>query len=87
MDEIETLRRRLRYQSAHRGTKELDILLGRFADAHLDTLDAAGLQIYATLLEVEETTLYGWLTGLEDVWPEYDTAIWRFVKEAASQAG
>ena len=37
MDEaIENRRKRLLYQSAHRGTKESDLLLGAFAAAHLD---------------------------------------------------
>ncbi len=44
MDEaIATRRKRLLYQSSHRGTKESDLLLGAFAAAHLDVFTPAQL--------------------------------------------
>ena len=57
----ERLRRRLRFRSHHRGCKELDLLLGRFADRHLATMDAALLADYAALLEVEDPVMLDWL--------------------------
>ena len=54
-------RRRLRYRAWHRGTRELDLLLGPYADAELDQMDQAGLDRFETLLEAEETDLQAWL--------------------------
>ena len=43
--------KRLKFRSWHRGTRELDLLLGPFADRHLDRLSAAELAEYEALLE------------------------------------
>lgn len=58
-----TLRRRLRYRSHHRGTKELDVLLGHFADRHLDAMTRGQLVAYEALLAVEDPVMLGWLMG------------------------
>ena len=64
MDEaVETLRRRLLYQSAHRGTQESDLLLVAFARAHLPAFSAAQLQRYAALLEESDNDLFDWISG------------------------
>jgi antitoxin CptB len=62
-DSTETLRRRLRWRSHHRGTKELDILFGRFADAHLGAMTREELLVYESLLEVEDPLMLGWMMG------------------------
>jgi antitoxin CptB len=56
---------RLRYRSWHRGTRELDMLLGPFADAYLHTLTPDSLRQYAALLDHSEPDLYKWLTGID----------------------
>ncbi|WP_305970800.1 MULTISPECIES: succinate dehydrogenase assembly factor 2 [unclassified Mameliella] len=59
----ETRLRRLRMRSMRRGTKEMDILLIRFAEARLDALDAAGLDAYEALLAENDQDLYQWISG------------------------
>jgi len=56
-------RRRLRHRSHHRGTKELDILLGAFADAHLGAMDDGALRCYERVLTVEDPVMLDWLFG------------------------
>ena len=64
MDEaIENRRKRLLYQSAHRGTKESDLLLGAFAAAHLDAFTPAQLDSYETMLNENDGDLFDWVTG------------------------
>ena len=64
MDEaVEIQRKRLLYQSGHRGTKESDLLLGAFAAAHLGRFDAGQLQRYAALLDESDNDLFDWITG------------------------
>lgn len=53
----------LRMRSWRRGMKEMDLILGPYADAHLDRLSAADLDAYATLLEENDQDLYLWVTG------------------------
>jgi antitoxin CptB len=64
MDEaVETLRKRLLYQSSHRGTQESDLLLGAFARARLPAFSAAQLERYAALLEESDNDLFDWISG------------------------
>jgi len=62
-DDLVRCRKRLKYRSWHRGTKEMDLLLGPFADACLDGFDAAQLAQYEALLEEPEPDVYEWILG------------------------
>ncbi len=77
-------RRRLRFRSWHRGTREMDLVLGRFADRHLAALDAATLDAYEALLSVPDPELYGWLTGRATVPAAYDTPLMRHLIAAVA---
>ena len=55
--------KRLSMRSWRRGTKEMDLVLGPFADAHLDTLDAADLDVYDALLNENDQDLLPWVLG------------------------
>lgn len=57
--------RRLRYRAWHRGTKEMDLLLGPYADARLEAMDGRELDRFETLLEELDTDLLAWLMGQE----------------------
>jgi antitoxin CptB len=57
------LRRRLLFQSRHRGVKELDLILGPFAERHLGEFDATELRQYAELLAEQDPDIYDWLIG------------------------
>jgi antitoxin CptB len=63
MDEVETRRKRLIYQSHHRGTKESDLLLGAFAEAHLGAFTSAQLDRYEALLEENDRDIFDWVSG------------------------
>jgi antitoxin CptB len=65
MIDIETTehrRRRLRFRSWHRGTREMDLILGRFADAHVPSMTPQQLDRYAALLENSDPDIYDWVT-------------------------
>lgn len=76
---IETWRRRLTFRSWHRGTKELDLLFGPFADARLGGYDAAALAQYEELLMAPDPDVYGWIVGRETPDAAYDTPVLRDV--------
>jgi len=71
-DELERTRKRLRFRSWHRGTKEMDILLGNFADRHLAGFSPAQLDRYDTLLQNSDPDLYGWISGRDALPAAYD---------------
>ncbi|HWP27717.1 MAG TPA: succinate dehydrogenase assembly factor 2 [Xanthobacteraceae bacterium] len=78
---LDVRRRRLLYRSWHRGTREMDLILGRFADAHMADLAEQELDDYEALLEVPDADLFAWLTGATPVTPRCDTALFRRLRE------
>ena len=66
-DNISIKRKRLRFRSWHRGTREMDLLLGRFADAKLEEFDDKLLDAYDAFLSCSDPDIYNWLTRQEPV--------------------
>lgn len=73
-------RRRLRFRSWHRGTREADFVLGRFADVHLAHFSPEQLDRYAALLEKSDPEIYDWLTDRAPVPLAFDTDVFRLLK-------
>jgi antitoxin CptB len=67
LEDIETKRKRLVYRSWHRGTREMDLLMGSFADLHIGGFDPAQLAAYDEILHHSDPDLYNWITGMEPV--------------------
>jgi antitoxin CptB len=78
-DGLDPRRRRLLFRSWHRGTREADLIMGRFADVHIEGFDDAELDQYEHLLGAIETDLLAWVTGVVSVPPEHDTLMFRRV--------
>lgn len=55
--------RRLRMRAWRRGTREMDLILGPFADASLAGMDEAALDHFEALLEENDHDLYAWVSG------------------------
>jgi antitoxin CptB len=56
-------RKRLHFRSWHRGTRESDLILGSFAEAHLAAFDDAQLDRYEALLDCADADLFDWIAG------------------------
>lgn len=80
-DGLDPRRRKLLFRSWHRGTREADLIMGRFADAHLANLTDAELDQFEHLLDALETDLLSWMTGLSEVPADHNTAMFRRVRE------
>ena len=55
--------RRLRFRAWHRGLREVDLILGRFADAHGTNLSDDELIAFEALLGVPDREVLSWATG------------------------
>jgi antitoxin CptB len=64
-EDIAVRRKRLRYQAWHRGTREMDLVLGPFADAHAEGMDDAELDRLEALMSEEDPHLLKWVLGQE----------------------
>ena len=86
-DNISITRKRLIFRSWHRGTREIDLMLGGFADAHLPQFSAEQLAAYERFLNNSDPDIFNWITGQEPVPPAEDNAVvtlmLKFFKTAA----
>jgi antitoxin CptB len=76
---LDIRRKRLRYRAWHRGTREADLLLGSFADAHLGGFDDGELDDFESLLECPDADLYDWIAGRAAPPPDQDNAVTRLL--------
>lgn len=66
MTETDEIRRkRLYMRSIRRGIREMDLILGAFAEARLPALDPQLLDLYEELLSENDQDLYRWVSGQE----------------------
>ncbi len=72
---LDERRRRLLYRAWHRGMREMDLIMGRFADATIGDLSEADLDAFERLTDVPDPDLYNWLTTDAAVPREHDTAL------------
>ncbi len=72
--------KRLRYRSHYTGTKETDIILGGFAEMHLDALTPEQLDRFEALVATPEPDVYMWISGRMPVPDEFDNDIMAMLK-------
>ena len=60
MTNKEILKKQIIYRSMHRGTKEMDLLLGNFVKKHIDEFNATELKDLEKLLFIEDEVIYKW---------------------------
>ena len=56
-------RKRALWRAWHRGTRGMDLIMGRFADREIGTVTEAELDGFEALLERQESEVYAWVTG------------------------
>jgi len=66
-EDLALRRKRVLYRAQHRGTQEMDILIGGYVAGNLDRLDSAALDRIEALMAHEETDLQAWLIGQRPV--------------------
>ena len=72
---LDERRRKLLFRAWRRGVRETDLIVGRFADAHIDRFDDNDLDDFERLIEASNAELYAWVSGAETIPAHYDTAV------------
>ena len=65
--EIDTVRKKLLIRSWRRGTKELDLILGKFSNNNVSKLEMTELELYEQFLSYDDYKIYNWLFGREEI--------------------
>jgi len=79
--ERETRIKRLKYRANHRGIKEMDIVIGRFANERLETLSDDDLDLFESLMAEHDRDLIVWFTGEAEFPIEETRSMFEMVRE------
>lgn len=78
--DLDPRRRKILFRAWHRGMREMDLIMGRFADAEIGGLSEAELDEFERLIEVLDRDLLSWVTGEAQVPENYDGEVFRRLK-------
>ncbi|MCB9963406.1 MAG: succinate dehydrogenase assembly factor 2 [Rhodospirillales bacterium] len=67
IDNITKLRKLLIFRSWHRGTREMDLILGSFAEKYVPDMTESTLKDFQDFLEISDPQLYDWYLQKEPV--------------------
>ncbi|MEA2954223.1 MAG: antitoxin CptB [Alphaproteobacteria bacterium] len=84
---LDPRRRKLLFQSWHRGIREMDLIMGRFANEEIDSLAGQELDDFERLTEVPDQELLAWVTGEQATPTEYDTVVFRRMRDFHLRSG
>ena len=77
---LDDRRKRLLFRNWHRGTREMDLILGRFADASIASLSDHELTEFEHLIELPDPELYAAFTGSAPLTPPYTGPLFSRIK-------
>lgn len=69
------LRKKLRWRAWHRGTQELDLMLGQFADKNLEAMDSQTLRDFELFMLAEDPEIQLWMQGDKPFPPDVPPAL------------
>lgn len=69
-NDLDASRRRALYRAEHRGTKEMDWMLGRFAKAELRGMDDDEVDAFEEFLALPDPDIERWLLRPDAILPE-----------------
>ena len=75
------LNKKLTLRSWRRGTKEMDLILGQFADKNIDNLSEKDLVAYEDLLKCDDHHIYNWILSKEKTPANFEKIV-NFVKKS-----
>ncbi len=78
---LDPRRRKLLFMCWHRGIREMDLIMGRFADENIDRLSDEEVAELERLSEQRDQDLLGWFTGEFTTPAEYDTPVFRKIRD------
>jgi antitoxin CptB len=78
---LDVRRRRVLFRAWHRGMREMDLIMGRFAESAIAQLTHEELAEFERLMEIPDRALLAWVTGEAAVCEEFDTPLFRRLRD------
>lgn len=83
---LDERRRKLKFRAWRRGFREMDLLMGSFADAHLSGLSDDDVSEFERLLSTPDWEVYAWLIGQKPVPANFESSLLTRMMEFRYQA-
>ena len=81
MTNKEILKKKIIYRSSHRGTKEMDLLLGNFVKNNINLLNYEELIQLEVILSIEDQVLQKWLFSKRSLNPVLNSNVSEMIKK------
>jgi antitoxin CptB len=84
---LDVRRRKLLFRAWHRGIREMDLIMGRFAEETIEQLSDAELDEFESLMHLPDGDVLSWLTGEAPVPAVHDGPLFRRLRDFQAAAG
>ncbi len=81
MNDLRTLQKKLQFKSSHRGSKEMDILLGSFVEKYIKLFNEGELQMLEAILELDDNDIYRYALDKVTIPIEIDNRVIQLLKD------
>ncbi|MFG1479026.1 succinate dehydrogenase assembly factor 2 [Xanthobacter sp. V4C-4] len=78
--DLDPRRKRLLYRAWHRGMREMDLIMGKFADAEITGLSEVELADFEALIDAQDQDIFSWISETKPLPAEYDTPLFARMK-------
>lgn len=82
----DTRLKKIKLRAWRRGFREADLILGPFADSHVQGFTPAQLDAFEALLEESDHDIYGWIVGRDEAPAHVDSSLLAMLKAHAHGA-
>jgi antitoxin CptB len=83
---LDARRRRVLFRAWRRGLREMDLVMGQFADMNLPGMGEADLSEFERLLDIPDPQVLAWITGDEPTPLSFDTPLFARLRAAPREA-
>ena len=83
---LDERRRKILFRAWRRGLREMDLVMGQFADMNLQAMSDTEVDEFERLLDIPDPQILDWITGFETVPPPYDTPLFARLCAAPREA-
>ncbi len=78
--DLDPRQRRTLFRAWHRGIREMDLILGQFADENIHLLNDEELSLFESLLDVDDRDMIQWVTGEIPTPEAFNTPLFRRIR-------
>ena len=81
MEDLSTFQKKLLYKSTHRGSKEIDLILGKFAHKYLSLFNEDELVMLEVILEMDDNDIYQYALNKKEIPESLNNRVFTLLKD------